>query len=1187
MKLLTRGLTPQPLSIGGEGGWFPPQILRVMKLTAILLTAFCLQVSASGFGQLVTLSVKNAPMVQVFREIEKQTGYHFIYNNDQLLNAKKINLEVKGIQLEKLLPLVFKDQPVTYIITQTFIVLKAKAEEKNETDSQIFSDRLIDVKGRVTNEKGEPVEGVTVTVKGTTNTAVTDGNGEFSVATIEKDAVLVFTHVSMETFELTVSGKTELAINLKTKVTALGNVVVTLNTGYQEIPKERATGSFSKIDIATLNQQVGTNILNRLNGVSSSVLFDDTKLKSNQKKYNFNVRGLSTINGPQDPLIVLDNFPYEGDINNINPNDVESITILKDAAAASIWGTRAGNGVIVITTKKGRLNQPLKIEFNTNVIVTGKPDIYYVPQMSSTDYIDVEQFLYNKNFYNNQINNPGKAALSPALEIFIKRRNGQISAQDSAAQINALKNVDIRNEYNKYFYQQAVTQQYALNLRGGGGNIAYFISGGYDQSISELGAGNKRLNVRSENTYKPLKNLQLTVGVLYSQNNSKSGKPAYDGIRISGRPIPYLSFADANGNALPVAVGIREGYTDTAGAGKLLNWKYYPLEDYKHNKSTNTTQDLFTNIGLRYDVIKGFSIDIKYQYEKQQTSTKTLQDINSYAARSLINNFTQLNRTTGAVTYIVPLGGVLNLSNATIESQNLRGQIDFNKTWNKHSISAIAGTEIRQISSTGNSTQTYGFNDDILTTSTSIDFANTYPTFINGSRQRVANSFSLSENLNRFVSYFGNAAYTFKEKYTASVSFRKDASNLFGLNINDKWNPFWSTGVAWDISRESFYHSNLLPYLKLRVTYGYSGNVDQSKSAVTTIGYFSSLNQYTNFNNALINQFSNPELRWEKVGTFNFGVDFEIKNQILRGSIEYYHKKGVDLFGLSPLDYTAGLGRNVLVKNVANMVGNGIDVLLQTININKGFKWHTYFLFNYNLSKTTSYYIPPGTSYGGTAGINISTIPGKPVYSILSYKWGGLNATGNPQGYLNKNLSTNYAAIFNSLTSPDSIVFNGPASPKYFGSVSNTFFYKGFSLTANITFKLGYFFRKTSISYDQLFNSGTGHLDFSKRWQKPGDELITNVPSMIYPNDANRDIFYLNSEATVAKADHLRLQFINLSYDVSKSLIKRVPFSLIQLYINVSNLGILWKANNDDIDPDYQSSIPPSRTYAIGLKANF
>ena len=1057
---------------------------------------------------------------------------------------------------------------ITYLIIALLCLLKMQAQQSIYT-----------VRGKVVaaNNK-KPVAGASVSAM--RNRTFTDESGNFSIDIDGKTTTLHISHASYLPVTIAVDAtlSSPLSIALHENIEELDSLTI-ISTGYQSLSKETATGSFVHIDNKTLNLQTGPGIINRLNGVTSGVLFEN-KLDNN----GYSIRGLSTINGPKAPLIVVDNFPYEGDIANINPNDVESITVLKDAAATSIWGTRAGNGVIVITTKRGSFNQPVKIEFNSNLMFMEKPDLFYLPQMASADYIDMEKFLFTQGYYNSFEANPNFPALSPAVEILIKERNGQLSSAQAQAQLDALKQKDIRHDYQRYSYNYAINRQLSINLRGGSDKVNYFISGGYDKNNGALDETYERINLHLVNSYKPAKNLRLTISALYTQSKNVSGKTGYGQATIGGRQVPYLSLANEAGNALPIANIYREGFTDTVGGGKLLNWKYYPLEEYKHNQTTGKLRDLTTNLSLSWQIKPAIAIDVLYQYQQQQADSRHLRDMESFETRDLVNTFSQLDRSTGRVKYIVPLGSILTLGSNSVQSQNARVQMNFNKSMGDHSIVAIGGAETRQTRITGNSYTAYGYNDEFLTTGM-IDPVNPYPAFLGGSKY-IGNALSFSGTTNRFVSLFANAAYTFKGIYTVSGSARKDASNIFGVKTNDKWNPLWSAGAAWDISKEKFYTSSFLPYLKLRITYGFSGNMDPSKSALTTMGYYGSPHFQTNLIYGQIGQFYNPQLRWEKVSTANFALDFASRNEILSGSIDYYQKKGTDLFGPSLIDYTAGLGTNTVVKNVANMKGSGIDLTLNTKNIDKAFKWYTSFLFNTNTSKATGYYTPVGAKWGGTSGNSIIPVLGKPLYAILSYKWAGLNAAnGNPQGYLNKQVSSDYNAIFNSLASPDSLVYHGPSTPKYFGALGNTFRYKGFSLSVNIIYKLGYFFRRSTISYSQLINSGTGHTDYAQRWQQPGDEQHTNVPSFIYPVNTLRDNFYALSEATVSNAGHIRLQFINLAYEFKPSQKLKSFFSSLAVYANASNPGLLWKANKDGLDPESPSSIRPVRAYAFGIKA--
>jgi TonB-dependent SusC/RagA subfamily outer membrane receptor len=282
-------------------------------------------------------------------------------------------------------------------VNPELVTLKQKQEKTQEVENtndnnNNIANPPIDIQGRVVNEKGDPVEGVTVTVKGTKKATSTNVNGEFSLRTVDPDAILIFTSVNMETFELNVSGKADLVVSLKTKVTALGGVIVTnVETGYQSLKPNEVTGSVDVIS-KQLGQRVAPDVISKLEGITNGLVFNKNSAGATQLR----IRGESTFFGFSEPLIVVDNFPYTGDINNLNPYDIESITVLKDAAAASIWGVQAGNGVIVITTKKGKMYQPIKVEFTSNFTVGEKPDLFYSPQINPSDFVDHEIFLFGK-----------------------------------------------------------------------------------------------------------------------------------------------------------------------------------------------------------------------------------------------------------------------------------------------------------------------------------------------------------------------------------------------------------------------------------------------------------------------------------------------------------------------------------------------------------------------------------------------------------------------------------------------------------------------------------------------------------------------------------------------------------------------------------------------------------------------
>lgn len=1033
----------------------------------------------------------------------------------------------------------------------------------------------------ISDEDGNVLPGSSVKLLKRNFSIPVNAEGKFSFKISNADT-LVITHIGYKPYKLWIDAKENqiLVIRLQANEKALQEV--NISTGYQMIPRERATGSFALIDRKLFNEQISTNILDRLPNISSSITRDTRTAKP-----GFSIRGLSTIDGPKSPLIVLDNFPYNGDLSNLNPNDVESITVLKDAAASSIWGAKAGNGVIVITTKKGKFNQPLNTQFILSTTIGEKPDLMRIKSISSSDLIDVETMLFGQGVYN--INNPadGRKPVSPVIELLRKHAAGEIDASTLKNKIDMMRNQDVRQQYSKYFYRPSFNQQYSLTLSSGMEKISWKATAGYDLNRSDLDAEFRRNYLSIQTMLKPLKNLELSGTLFLIQSSTINGKTAYGQITMSGGQIPiYTKFADVNGNSLPLAKDYSLEYIRTAGNGKLLDWNYYPLDDWKQSSVTGNLSDITTDFSAKYKVIEGLMISVLYRYQRQQSDGTSLYGVNSYFTRNLINNFSFIDKD-GAVYNRVPIGGILDLSKGLMESNQLRGQINFNKTWGNHNLNLLTGGEVNEDTNEGNLYRTYGYDDEVLSSSP-VNLTTPFPQFSNGAYGYIPRVDELYSRSNRFISAFFNSAYTYKDQYILSLSARRDGSNLFGVLPNNKFNPLGSLGLAWDISKAAFFKPKWLKYLKLRTTFGISGNTDQNRTAFTTIDYLGN-SPFTQSPYARILAFANPELKWEKVSMTNFGLDFSLKNNRVSGSVEFYFKKAKDLFGRGQIDYTGGAG-STIVKNVGKMSGHGIDLELNTINLDGKIKWTSRIGFSANKDKIDAFYSTAveGNRFVGGNNPIVTGVVGKPVYPVYSYKWAGLDPqTGEPRGYLNGEISKNYNAITGSGTLLADLVYHGSAMPQQYGFLSNTIGYRDLSLTVSLNYKLGYYVRKSSLNYTQLFNSRNGHSDFSKRWKKPGDELKTNIPSMIYPALASKDNFYSGTEVNVIKGDHIRIQYANLNYTFSHSKSKWLPIANLDIFLNVNNIGFIWRANKEGIDPDYlEATIPPTTTYSFGLRTS-
>ncbi len=1042
--------------------------------------------------------------------------------------------------------------------------------------------RTATIKGNITGIDGEPIR---ATIRSKRNgMSQSLPNGDYSLNLKQLPDTLTFTALGYVTLTKIVDKAQSLNLKMTPSVQELGEVVV--QTGYQTLKPNEINGTVSVISEQAINSTVGTNILDRIINQSSGLLLNTGKNPANpQNKTNISIRGLGTISGPLDPLIVLDGFIYEGDINNINLNDIENVSILKDAAAASIWGARAGNGVIVITSKKGKLNQALQIGFKANAIIEPLPDLFAISQMNAKDYIEIEKLLFDHGYFNDQINRTPFRALTQAVEVFLQQQKGNLNAEHAQRQLDWLATQDSRQNYLDEFYTNTIIQQYGLNLTGGGQSNGYFISGNYDRSLVENFAQNNRLNLRLSNDFKLGKNLSLSSLASYTSFNSTSGRPTFGQITTGGREPIYLSFRDQNDHPISIDRNYRGAYTDTAAQGKLLDWKYYPLENYMHEKQTAKREELFASIMLKYKLTSFLQLDLGYQHQQQHLQNIFHASPESYSARNLVNTYSQFNYSTQVVKYIVPLGGTLNTRYTDVSSSSARAQFNLDKKIGVHAINAILGAEAREVRNSTDGNLRYGYDDDPLNFA-DVDVINRYPEFLTKSNTQLAGGTTMTATHHRFLSFYGNFSYSYKGKYHLSASARKDGSNIFGANTNDRWKPLWSAGLGWSIANESFYNLSFLPILNLRATYGHTGNVDMSRTALPIAGYGNNTTSGLRFTR--VGTINNPKLKWEQLSQLDLKLDFATKER-LSGVISYYVKKGTDLYGTAPYDYTTWGRSAVLTRNVAAMRGYGIDIELRGKIIEGKFSWSSDLFFSINESKTVDYYRNSGSDLNTLLGAanRISPVIGKPLYGIAAYRWGGLDANGNPQSYMNGEPSINYTAIANEASSTgNNLVFIGRSSPLYFGAFINTFRYQRFSLSVNLNFKLAYYFMKNSINYNSLISSGASHADYAKRWQQPGDEQYTHVPAFLYPANANRDGIYNASEIHADRADHLRLSYIRLAYTPNFAN-WRMGLRKLEVFGGLQNGSILWRKNSSGLDPDYNNQIPPNKQFTFGLRGSF
>jgi TonB-linked outer membrane protein, SusC/RagA family len=1146
-------------------------------------------IACDGFSQ-ITIKARNVTARSYFNQVQKQSGYAFFYKAEHLKKAVKVKeINING-DIIQVLDAFFNEQPyLSYKIFNKIITVAPKEMIIQQPKPGNYSDT---VKGKIMDENGNALPGASITVKGTKKGATADDGGHFTLQNVDEREVLEISYIDHESETIRPKRQVLNELKLRRKVSDLSMEPVVVNDGLQHIAKERSSGSYSNVSNETFNRLNHSDVLNRLVGVAPGVRIDPGV---NEGEIDLSIRGRSTFFGNTQPLVVLDNFPYDGDISNINPNDIENVTILKDAAAASIWGARSGNGVIVINTKKAKVNKALTIRLRMNISLTRKPDLNYPPNhMASADLLRVEEMLTNYGFFDPELlYMEPKPALTPGILLFAKRRAGIITAEDSVRQFNELASYDVRRDFSKYVYRNALSQQYAVQASGGNPKAAFSVSAGFDRELSVLQYNdNNRYTVSTNNIFNPVTGLQISVGGTYTERELNRNNEGYGSINMYTRRLPsYARLADEQGNFLPINYKYDPDFINSIDAPVAL--QYIPLKEIKNSFNKTRLQDIRLETTIKYQILNGLRLDLVSMYENQTITNTEIKGMETFYTADLITSYYNPAGIDERKMYPIPRGGIITRLNNNLRSLRARAQVNYKKTIGEdHFITGLLGVETGKVTTTGNQYMEYGYDARTGTTRSDLDYQSLLEGYMN--MMPPSNILYLSNpmgtvDINRSV--FSNISYDYGHKYIITGSVRKDWSNLLGIQFNRKNVMLWSAGLAWELSREAFFNVPAIPYLRLRSSFGFTGNLNKSVSGLVILGTPIPASIQGLYRNQILNA-PNPNLGWEKIALYNMGIDFKIRS-LINATIEFYTKKGTDLVGavlVPPTTGLPGLGLTYMA-NATGLKTHGVDLQVQANVIRRHFRWSLHTMFSYNRDKVTNY----DSSFSAmrvmlssekSAGI-ITPIAGKPLSAIYSFRFAGLDhLTGDPLGYEGKVISSNYANILQS--GVEELKYHGPAKPVYFGSFINTLGYKRFSLLTHITYRLGYYFRKSTINYYMLYTNGDMNKDFAARWQQPGDEAHTNIPSMPEPGTTSmRDDFTTFSEVNVLRADNIRLQDIKLTYDFAQFKWGKLHFDNIEVYAQVTNMGIIWRANKAGLDPDYPESFPAPKIFSIGFRSSF
>ncbi|WP_289659117.1 SusC/RagA family TonB-linked outer membrane protein [Flavobacterium panacagri] len=1184
-----------------------------LSVFAMLFMLFC---SFSGQAQNVTINFKDASLETVLKEVAKQADYEVLYTQKMLKDAKPVTINVKNSSLKEVLNKIFSGQNLKYNLANQTIVVTASSKEKAES----LGNDLIRVSGKVTNNKNEPFPGVTVTLSGTNRTSITDFDGSFVFESVPSNGVLECSGLTIETKSIGISGRNTLTIIVEDKVAAMKEVVI---TGYQTLERSHSTGAIATINEKTLNENINSDLSSALEGRVAGLMFQKNPNGSSADKPILRGMGTFSNNIGYSPLIVIDGLPTELALEDINPYDVESINVLKDAAAASIYGSRAANGIIVIVTKKG--NGKLKVSINSDFFVSTKPNLRDMNYASTSDLIDFEQDVYNRErarFANTatmfssygDIGNSSMKYYSPLYQLNRNLEDGKI---DNTAYNNTLaqwRKNDYYKDYRDNVWQNEFRQRYNVAFSGSTSKQNTYVSLNYDESKNRIVNNQSRaFNLYAKSSFQINNWLNATFGVngTYSQDDVTDGD--FGNYDIQKR---YERITDDNGDlVLSPFVGIKDGFTSSGVINPAVAEKLATLSGFKPmtfnvlnalqegiTKQESLSLRAFAN--LRAKIWRGLSVSSQFQYEVRKNDNEQYYDINSYKMRYAINALTAYNPATNAYIYVdgFSTGGRYKQFSSQTSNYSFRNQLDYNEEFSggKHAINALAGFEMRETFVPRTIEQLrYGYDPVTLTSAVinSLALSQTgTPSYMFGNNRTLgALSRTQTEILHRYFSFFSTVGYTFLSKYNVTGSYRVDRADLFGVDPKYKNRPLWSAGLGWNASNEEFMKEiKWVTALKLRATYGVNGNIDQSTTPYITAtrrndNLYQSL-QYTN-----ITAQPNPMLRWEKTQSTNVGVDYSLFRAKLNGSIDVYRKYSSDLLATTDLDPTVGaLSRRI---NAGALLNKGVEFSVGSDWYNNGsFRIGSNVILGFN--KTT---VKKVTRAQSTSSVYVSSpidyfFENETYNSLYAYQYGGttngypyvLDENGNPSITFDAN-GNPVATSIKSVTNPDALVNMGSLTPTYTGSLSQRFSYKQFDLNFLFVFSGGNVMRKETIdmSSDAVNLSGIterytdANPNGNTRLYVDFDESVRNYAGTISSQ-------WRNSSANVVDGDYIKLRNVSLGYNLPKAFATRMNISSAKFTFQMNNIWY-WSAAGNRIDPEVYSAnsgtrnLPLPKTYLFGF----
>ncbi len=1122
--------------------------------------AACLHVSAALYSQKVTLNERNSKLSEVFVRLREQTGYNFVYNNKLLKKAAPVTVRTANEQLEEALREIFKDQPLTFSIIEKTIVVKEKERTLLESVGAAMKESVQallpdgPVRGTVTDENGDPLPGVTVILQvpnAVAKTSVTNANGKYDFAGVPSGSVLVFNMIGFKRHEVPVGNKGVIHVRLSPDVKELQNVVI---TGYQEIKKESFTGTAVTVKGEDLKRVNPQNLLKSIQSFDPSFkILDNNIIGSNPNALpSINVRGSSSLPGGSTDILRRDNLTstanlpafildgYEVSLEKVydlDINRIESVTLLKDAAATAVYGSRAANGVLVITTKAPKEGK-LQLSYNYETNVTG-PDLSDYHVLNGADKLEYERLA---GLYSNTV-----------------RQN---YSQDQLNKMYYDKKEKVLTGFDTYWLSQpletAIGQKHSLYVEGGNPLFRYGIDLRYQTMPGVMKeSGRDRYSGGMSFSYNSSSKLQFKNDV--SVSYVKSQDSPYGSFSTYARMNPYYPVYDDKGNVIrQIDTWINRETSSTGSDSITTDPVLNPLYDAQLSSFSKSSYiELIDAFAGDWTIAKGLRL-------RGVASLTSRNHTGDNFKSPLANEF--FNYSTDR---IKEKGRYINSQNReTIVDGNIR--LTWVKQISDHFFNMMLGGNIRTELSDYKEVTAIGFPNDRFA---SIGFAGGY-----GENATPYSSLQRSRLLGSFFSL----NYSFKNRYLLDATVRADGSSKFGLE--NKIAPFWSLGLGWNIHKEDFFHSDLISQLRIRTSTGLTGSVSfDPYLSKTTYSYYTN-NWYSSGVGAAVKAFGNENLAWQKTWNYDLSVDLGLLNDRLYFSPRVYFKRTKGLVADVMLPPSTGFPS--YKENVGDMENKGVE-LMTNLNVLKTKDWSL--SFNANLTRLENKIVRISNALkryneradeaqdlpqdkGGYRGVPLLRFnEGQSINAIYAVPSLGIDPENGKEIFIKKDGTLTYEWDVRDI----GVV--GDATNKLEGFFGTTINYKNFMLTATFqTYLGGDQYNQTLV--DRVENADPAYnVDsraFVNRWKQPGDKVQF------------KDISELGSTRTssrfVQKNNMLSLQSLYLSYQAGKSLASRLGMSSLRFSATGNDI---WYTSS--VKQERGLDYPFARTVTFSVQAVF